>query len=358
MSSTIKASCQYDLSFPYHHPETALDRLTAIRSFMADQQLQREYLLQGTAVERFESKIAKMFGKPAAMWCSTGTLAQGIAARIHANNHPDKPLLLHCTSHLLLHEHEGYRYAHDLDARVIGNWREPITADMLDADAACAFIELPQRHSGGLLPTWEQLNMLKHKAAELALPLHMDGARIWSCRPYYGNRSFAKIADGFDSIYVSLYKDIGAIGGALLIGDKDFIDQALIWRARLGGLLVEPWPMICDALRLLDRRLKRMPEFIARAGQLAALLKPIDTIKVDPQPPHTNLFHVLLPCNADQAEASRDHAARETNVWLASRFWGYEGDDECAMEITVGENAMDIPDEVFLNAMTVMLKAI
>lgn len=335
-----------------------MDRLTAIRSFMADQQLHTEYLIQGTAVDQFEAKIARLFGKPAAMWCSTGTLAQGIAARIHSSNRPDQPLLLHRTSHLLLHEHEGYQHAHGLDAKVIGAWRKPVTADMLAADAACAFVELPQRHSGGLLPTWEQLTELKQTAAQLEVPLHMDGARIWSCRPYYDNRSLAEIADGFDSIYVSLYKDIGAIGGALLIGEQGFIEQARIWRARLGGLLVEPWPMICDALRLLDRRLQQMPKFIARANELAALLKPMNTIKVDPQPPHTNLFHVLLSCSAEQAEAARDHAAKETGVWLASRFWDYESNEQCAMEITVGGNACDIPNEYFVDAVSLMLASI
>lgn len=358
MSTDIKPACQYDLSFPFHHQETALDRLTAIQTFMTDRQFDREYLLQGPAIEHFESKIAELFGKQAAMWCSTGTLAQGIAARIYADKRPNQPLLLHCTSHLQLHEEDGYRHAHGLDARTIGKWREPVTAELLDEDTACAFIELPQRHSGGLLPTWEQLTALKQKASELQLPLHMDGARIWSCRPYYENSSYAEIVSGFDSIYVSLYKDIGAIGGALLIGDNDFIKQARIWRTRLGGLLVEPWPMVCDALRLLDKRLAQMPRFVARAGELAALIAPMDKIRIDPQPPQINLFHGLLPCSAAQAEAARDHAAIKTGVWLAKRFWNYEGNEQCAMEITIGEKACDIPDGKFADAVAALLDSI
>ncbi len=358
MNSKRKANCVYDLSFPFHKRESAADRLANISSFMAAQQLPTEYLIQGTATEQFEAKIADLFGKPAAMWCSTGTLAQGIAARIHSDNHPDQPLLLHCTSHLLLHEQEGYHHAHGLDAKIIGTWRKPITADLLSENAACAFIELPQRHSGGRLPTWEQLTELKQRAAQLKIPLHMDGARIWSSRPYYNHRHLSEIADGFDSVYVSLYKDIGAIGGALLIGEQSFIEQARIWRARLGGLLIEPWPMIYDALRLLEQRLQQIPEFVARAKQLTDLIQSMGTAKVDPQPPHTNQFHVLLPCNFKQAEAARDCVADKTGVWLASRFWSYESDQQCAMEMTVGEKACDIPDQLFADAMTTLLAAI
>ncbi len=354
MNSELKKSCNFDLSFPFHHPQSASERLAAIQTFMHQHQLSAEFLITGEAVDQLEGKVAALLGKPAAIWCPSGTMAQAIAARIYAARRNTTRLLLHPTSHLLLHEQDGYQYAHGLTADTIGQWRQPLSADMLDGNAACAFIELPQRHSGGMLPDWETLSALKQRAAELELPLHMDGARLWSCRPFFDNRRFAEITDGFQSVYVSLYKDIGAMGGALLAGESDFIHQAKTWRHRLGGLLIEPWPMICDALRLLDKRLQQMPAFVARAQQLAGLLASIDDIQVDPQPPHTNLFHVLLPCSADKAEAARDQAARDTGVWLAKRFWAYEHENQCAMEITIGEKALAIPDEQFVEAVRIL----
>lgn len=358
VSNNLKTSCRYNLSFPLHKEETAIERLSSIQSFMEHNQFDTERLIEGDAVERLEHKVATLFNKPAAMWCATGTLAQGIAARIHSKQAEGKPLFLHTTSHLLHHENDGYQHAHGLHAKAIGGWRQPITADMLSNEAACAFIELGQRHSGGLLPSWEQLTQLKEKAATLNLPLHMDGARVWSCRPFYNNRSFADIADGFDSVYVSLYKDIGAIGGALLIGNHDFIAEAKVWRHRLGGLLIEPWPMICDALRLLDKRLEQMPRFVERTGEMASLLDLIDRVQVDPCPPQTNLFHVLLPCDSATAESARDLVAKETGVWLGNRFWSYEGEHQCALEITVGEKALVIPNDEFLKAMSMLVAMI
>ena len=52
--------------------------------------------------------------------------------------------------------------------------------------------------------------------------MHLDGARIWQCRGYYG-KSFAEIGEVFDSVYVSFYKELGAMGGAMLLGPEDII---------------------------------------------------------------------------------------------------------------------------------------
>ncbi len=348
-------SHKHDLSFPFHRAETPSMRLSAIQAFMDEQNFGNELFSSGAATALLEEKIAGIFGREAALWCPTGTLAQSIAARIHARKTGKNRLLLHPTSHLLLHENDGYRHAHHLEATQIGTWNSVIAADLLDEEAACAFVELPQRHNGGLLPSWQQLSMLKKNGSERGLALHLDGARIWSCPPYYDNRSYADIAAGFSSIYVSLYKDIGAIGGAVLIGDADFISEAEIWRSRLGGLMVQPWPMVCDALRLLDHRLSQMAGFVSHAREVATRLTQLDTIVIKPDVPHVNMFHIRLPCNTQKAEVARDEAAEQTGIWLASRFWDYEDPDQCSMEVTVGEKAVSVPIDEFVRAVEILL---
>lgn len=351
-----RASCRQDLSFPFHKPESSTARLSAIQAFMEEHDFDTEYFGSGEATALLERKTADIFGKEAALWFPTGTMAQGVAAQIFARKTGNKRLLLHPTSHLLLHENDGYLHAHHLEAKQIGNWNNAITADLLDKEAACAFVELPQRHNGGLLPSWEQLEALKKRADELGLALHLDGARIWSCRPFYNNRSYADIAAGFSSVYVSLYKDIGAIGGAVLLGDKDFVSEAENWRSRLGGLMIEPWPMVCDALRLLDRRLDQMPAFVSHARDLATRLKQLNHITLEPEVPHVNMFHIKLPCSAQKAEAARDAAAKQTGIWLASRFWDYEGPDQCSMEVTVGEKAASVPTDELVKAAEILVR--
>ena len=353
MEAGLKSRCDIDLSFPLHGDNNPAAHLRAVADFMEAEGYGPEAYLAGPSVVDLEAQVAELLGKQDAMWCATGTLAQGVAARIHAEATGRKDILLHPTSHLELHEHHGYRHAHGLEARLYGDWHETLTADDLEP-AACAFVELGQRHNGGALPDWEVLVAIKARARELGVKLHMDGARLWAARTFYDGRSLAEIADGFDTVYVSFYKDIGASGGAVLAGDAEVVEQARIWRGRLGGNLVSAWPMVPDALRLLDTRLAQMPDFVARARAIAAAVDDMDGLTVTPNPPHTNQMHVRLPCDRATAERARDAAAEATGVWLGNRFWHFEHDPVPALELTVGERALEAPLQSIVDALEVL----
>jgi threonine aldolase len=355
MPMSLKASCSINLGFPYHQHKTAAESLSDLFSFLNEQkengkEIDAEFGNEHGA-RLLEDKMANLLGVEAALWFPTGVLAQGIAARVHGQQTNNGRLLLHPSSHLLLHEEQGYDYAHGCSAKLIGEWREPLTSDDIGDDLGCAFVELPQRHSGGKLPSWNELQGIKRRCKTQSMPLHLDGARLWSCRPFYDNRSYADIVDGFDSVYVSFYKDIGAMGGAVLAGSNAFIDEARKWRTRLGGFSVGSWPIIYDALQLIDKRIRQMPAFIEKAKVLAGGISHISGLRIDPDVPHTNLFHILLDVSADKAESARDKIAIDQGIWLSDRFWNYESPNSCAMEIVVGEKALAISDQTFAKAM-------
>ena len=348
---------RHDLTYPSQHRGSSfVDKLTDIQHFMASQGLKEEQYCQGQAITQLERNIAELFGKEAALWCPTGTLAQGIAIRIHSERTGRKHLQMHPSCHLLIHENRGFEYVHGLTEIVSGKWRETLRAEHLDPTAACMVVEMGQRHSGGLLPEWDELQSLKQRAKELNVPLHMDGARIWSARQHYNNRSLADISDGFSSVYVSFYKDIGAIGGAALIGDTDFIQQAKTWRARLGGQVPEHWPQVCDTLRLLDKKLEQVENNVRLAKHHAQHVSQLTDFKVFPQLPHVNLFHILLPFTPELARQAHFYAAKETGIWLTNNFWNFEKPDECAMEITITETASLIPEHELIQALLVFFK--
>lgn len=346
MTKTLRRACTVDLAYPYHPSETPSERMRTVAEFMEAEGLNDDASLAGPAAQRLEGKIAELTGMEAAAWFPTGVMAQCAAAQVHAERTGSRTILLHPSSHLELHEEDAHRQLHNLDPQVIGRWGEPVRAEDLTGGAACAFIELPQRHDGGALPDWKALEALKARAAGLGLALHMDGARLWSCRPFYDNRSYAEIADGFSSLYVSLYKDIGAPIGAVLAGTEDFIRQARVWRVRMGGALVAPWPALPDALRLLDKRLEQMPEFVARAQGLSKLFSGMEGITVEPSPAHTNLINLRLDCSAEIARAARDDVARSHGVWLGNNVWDLEGGRPVVLEITAGEHALAASDAV------------
>lgn len=362
MSVALKQRCSINLGFPYHQYNTPAESLSKLTAYLTKQkeictEVDAEFGNEHGA-HLLEDKMAKLLGMEAALWLPTGTLAQGIAARIHGQQTNSEQILLHPSSHFLLHEEQGYRYAHGCSAKVIGQWRETLTSDDISGDSGCVFVELPQRHSGGKLPSWNELQGIKKHCNTLGLPLHMDGARLWSCRLFYENRSYADIVAGFDSVYVSLYKDIGAMGGAILAGSQTFIDEALKWRTRLGGFSVGSWPLIYDALHLIDKRIEQMPVFVEKAQELANAIRHIDGVRIDPLVPHTNLFHVLFEVSAEKAMTARDELAKNQGIWISDRFWNYESHNSCAMEFVVGEKALAITNQTFTNAMAQLTKAL
>ncbi|MEJ0002834.1 MAG: beta-eliminating lyase-related protein [Pararobbsia sp.] len=218
----------------------------------------------GALIGDFEAKVADLLGKPAAAFMPSGVMAQLIALRIWTEQRRVERFGLHVTSHLEVHEEQAYQALLGLQGVLVGQRHAPIVADDLKTLAeplACLLVELPMRELGGQLPPWEALAALKAAARERALPLHMDGARLWESRAFY-QRSHAEIAEGFDSVYVSVYKGIGGVAGALLAGEAGFIAQARVWRRRMGGTLVHTEPhdrLRGDALRRTARIAASLP---------------------------------------------------------------------------------------------------
>ncbi|WP_291845382.1 beta-eliminating lyase-related protein [Maricaulis sp.] len=354
MNAALKARCDLDLGFPFHHEIAPADRLEAVADFMRQEGFGAEAYLTGGSVSRLEARMAELLGKPAAAWFPTGTMAQGIAARLHCTDAGDNRLALHPTSHLALHEEDGHIHLHGLRPLEIGAWSRPLKADDLPESAGCAFIELPQRHNGGALPSWDELVAIKARAASRGLPLHMDGARIWALPSAWPGQGWPEICDGFASVYVSFYKDLGASGGAILAGETDFIDAARLWLARMGGRLVSPWPMVPDALRVLDMRLGKMPGFVDRAREIAAGVGQRDGLAITPNPPQVNMMHLRLDCDVATAGAARDAAAEASGVWLGNHFWHFDHDPVPALELVIGERALDADPARIIAAIRIM----
>merc|ERR1711871_786277 len=99
----------------------------------------------------------------------------------------------------------------------------------------------------------------------------MDGARLWEVQPYYG-KPLAEICALFDSVYVSFYKGVNALGGAMLCGTSQFTQRARYFQAQAGG---KPFCMSPYTLHSQLKLRESLPRFQARyerMKQLVALL--------------------------------------------------------------------------------------
>jgi threonine aldolase len=303
----------------------------------------------GERIERLEARIAEMLGSEASVFMPSGTMAQQIALRIWSDRRGSRTVAFHPTCHLEIHEQKGYQLLHGLHGRLVGNRDSLITLAQLEAihePVAALLLELPQREIGGRLPQWEDLVAQTGWARQRGIALHLDGARLWEVGPFY-QRDHAEIAGLFDSVYVSFYKDLGALAGAALAGDAELVAEARVWQRRHGGNLVTMHPFVVSAELSLDQRLSRIPAFVEHARALAAALSAVEGIEVVPDPPQTPMFHVLLRGDRERLCDAALRLAEQRKVFLFADPDPTTSPSVQRHEVMVGEGTLRLdPDEV------------
>ena len=340
-----------------HGPRHIPTELAALARAAAPAQAPDAYGAGG-ALEELEQELAALFAKPAALFLPSGTMAQQIALRIHAERANNRTVAFHPTCHLELHEQRGYARLHGLHACLVGRRDRLLARADLDAVAepvAALLLELPQRELGGLLPSWEELCAQRDWARERRVALHLDGARLWESMPYYG-RTLAEAAGLFDSVYVSFYKTLGAIAGAALLGSTELIAEARVWQRRHGGNLVSLYPYVLSARECLRQRLAKVPEYVERARGVAACFARLPGVRVVPDPPVTNLFHVHWPVPSEALLQASAAVARERRIALVTRTRPCDVAGHSISEITIGDAARAISLDELEQCLTELLR--
>ena len=330
-----------------HAPEIPGAELARIAEWCRTHGWHADRYGDGELIESFEAKIAALLGKPAAAFMVSGTMAQLIALRIWCERAGHFCVAMHPTAHLELHEERAYARLHRLDSILLGPRDRPTLARDLAAcheGPAALLIELPAREIGGRLPGWDELEALAALARERGVKLHLDGARLWEAHAFYAPKTLADICALFDSVYVSFYKGIGALAGAMLLGPQDFIAESRIWRRRQGGTLVQLHPFVASAAMRIDAQLAKMPAYRARALALGQALAAIEDLVIDPQPPQVNLFHLHLPARATAVAEARDRLAALEGAWLAQRIAEAQIPGWSTIELYVGDNLLALDD--------------
>ena len=338
------------LVLPGFKPIGPADEFRQLAAWCEANDIDHDHYGVGPSVEGFEKKIAALLGKPAAVFVPSGIMAQLIAVRLWTEAARIDRFGMHPTSHLASQEAEAYAALMHCHGVPLGDRLRPMLAKDLEASAqplACVLVELPIREAGGQLPTWDELQALQSVARTRAIRLHMDGARLWESAAFYG-RSYADIAAGFDSVYVSLYKGIGASSGAMLAGDAGFVANARLWRRRMGGTLYRMSPVIASAAMRFDERIALMPALYRRTLGFAASLSGLPGLRINPAVPHTSMLHLHLDAPPDAVMDARDAIAAETGCWLLGGVRAAEVPGWSVSEFSVGDALLNTDDATVL----------
>ncbi len=296
-------------------------------------------------VEELERRVAALLGKEDAAFFPTGTMAQQIAVRAWAGRTGNATVALHPLSHPEQHERDAFSVVSGVrTVHPTSEPRMPSAEEVREFDEpfGTLMLELPLREPGFLLPSWQELVEVVEAARERDAVVHFDGARLWECTPHFG-RPLDEIAALADSVYVSFYKSLDGLGGAVLAGPRSFVAEAKTWRHRYGGQIFQQYPTVLSALIGLANELPRLPSYVAHARVVAQALHEgfakagVPFARVHPEVPHTHQFQVWLPYEVDVLDEASVRMAEETGTVLFRRWFPGGPPGLSVTEVTVAE---------------------
>lgn len=333
-------------------------------------------------LRQFEQEIAHDFEKEDAVFMPSGVMAQQIALLIHSrrSKEPKSKFICHPTSHLMLHEQEGYQELCGLEAIPLptlsstGIHASPLlfddvfhSKDILQDSSNCGtlMLELPHRELGGKLTPWQDIIKLKNFLKAKDIAFHCDGARIMEATAGYG-MSLPELTKPFDSVYLSFYKGLASpFGGAMLLGDKKFCEQARIWLRRFGGNIYSLLPYAVAGWSGYRKYWKDQDGFfhtqLEKLSRITQELSSSDTFSqvasFEPKVAVVNMVHCYLRPSLTDCMEIRDQVKDHLGVEIFHRVAplddksrAYKEGFRCRLEIYMGEANGSIDDEIWVQA--------
>ncbi|PGS56540.1 low specificity L-threonine aldolase [Bacillus sp. AFS041924] len=300
----------------------------------------------GNFIEDFQVKMAEFLGKESAVFFPSGTMAQQIALRIWCDQKGINKVAYHPLSHLEIHEEDGLKKLHNIQPILLADKSRVIELEdvlAMGEEISCLLLELPQREIGGQLPTYETLESISSYCREKGIKLHLDGARLMEILPYY-KKTATEVCSLFDSVYMSFYKGIGGIAGAILAGDANFINESKIWKRRHGGDLISLYPYIISADYNFNQRANRMEQYYKNAVELAELFNSCYVIHTVPTVPVSNMFHVHYNAPIEKIKHIIQSIQEETKIGITGNLRPVN-EEVCYCEISIGDQYSTISKE-------------
>lgn len=287
----------------------------AMRAAMAAAEVGDDVYGEDPTVRALEERVAALFGKPAALFTPTGSLANVLA--VAAVVAPGQEVLCEARAHIARAELGAHGAVNGITMRT---WSHPRgQADLAQVGelfapdlgpyfvrTAALSVENTHNFAGGAVLPIEDLQALRAFADAQQVAVHLDGARIWNAHVATGVplTSYGAVAD---VLAVCLSKGLGAPVGSLMLGSADAVAEARVRRKRLGAGLRQVGILAAAGLHALDHHVERLADDHAHARLLA------EAVGVDPAGVDTNI--VVL----DHADAPGLVArAREAGVLIGA----------------------------------------
>ncbi len=249
-----------------------------------------------------QDKIAEMFGMEAALFCTSGTMTNQIAIRVHCQ--PGDEVICDKLSHIYLYEGGGIAVNAFSSVKLIDGNKGRINAEQVKESinnkndihnpySKLVSIENSMNKGGGSIYDFNEIKKIKQVCVENNLKLHLDGARLFNAltETIETPKDYGKI---FDTISICLSKGLGCPVGSLLLGTKEVISKAKRFRKVMGGGWRQAGYLAAAGIYALENNIKRLKEDHKRAKAIGEILSKKKFVK-EVYPIETNIVIFELP---------------------------------------------------------------
>lgn len=286
--------------------DTVTRPTAAMRAAMAAAEVGDDVYGEDPTINRLQERAAGIFEKEAALFVPSGTMGNQIAVKVHTR--PGQEIVIEERGHILNYELGAsaiiagvtIRPVRSADGSGILTW--PEVAEVLSTDGiydhtqtGLLCLENTHNLAGGTVMSAEHCAELCDNAHSAGIAVHMDGARIFNAAVASGS-SVAELTRHCDSVQFCLSKGLGAPVGSVLVGSKEFIDEARIWRKRFGGGMRQAGIIAAAGLIALEESPKRLHEDHDNARRLAEGIAQIPGIAIDVAGVETNIVIFDVAC--------------------------------------------------------------
>lgn len=307
----------------------------------------------GGAVEVLEKKFTEITGKEKSIYMPSGTMANQMA--LAALSGESTKIFVQDTSHVYrdeadaaqsvfnkrlmpLAKNETYFTAGQLQAAVENLDNEEVFRSGIGAVS----IENPVRRTDGRLVPIEEIQKISTFCRSKNIKLHLDGARIFMASAWTGI-SVKEYASHFDTVYISLYKYLGAGAGAILSGPAAVIDKMPHLIKIHGGAMYSNWTNTAMALSRLEGFENRLKDAVSMWNRIFTELNKLPGIKIKAFENGTNIYALELDREVD-GKKMQQTLNKEYNIRMP------RPNEKNQTLLTVNETLLYQPADYVINA--------
>jgi threonine aldolase len=253
-------------------------------------------------VNALEERVAKLFGKEAALFTPTGSLSNQLMMRTLVK--PGQEILAETNSHVVRAELGAAATFSGITTRTwlspFGRLRaeDPLAIAAPDAgpylvSTVAIAIENTHNFGGGTVSSIAEISTLYKGASDRGIAIHLDGARIWNAHIASGV-ALHEYGAYADTISVCFSKGLGAPVGSMAISTRARIDEARIWRKRYGAGMRQIGILAAAADYAITHHMGDLADDHRRAHYLATQISEIAPGTIDPSTVATNIVGLDL----------------------------------------------------------------